>query len=106
MRAEGGESSLPALTEAVKRLTDDGKKSAFEARGKKFVTVVSDDGTKEEVPVEIGISDGTKQEIIKGLTVGQTVVDFKGQSDSKWSGQKSGGPPKMGMIPGGGPRKG
>src|SRR5580692_248718 len=34
--AGDGESSLPALTEAVKRLTDDGKKSAFEARGKKF----------------------------------------------------------------------
>ncbi len=34
--AGDGESSLPALTEAVKRLTDDGKKSAFDARGKKF----------------------------------------------------------------------
>src|SRR5580658_6832051 len=34
--AGDGEASLPALTEAVKRLTDDGKKSAFEARGKKF----------------------------------------------------------------------
>jgi HlyD family secretion protein len=77
------------------------------ARGKKFVTVVSDDGTKEEVPVEIGISDGTKTEITKGLDVGQTVVDYKGQSDSKWSGgQKSGGGPKMGMFAGGGPRKG
>jgi HlyD family secretion protein len=77
------------------------------ARGKKFVTVVRDDGTKEEVPVEIGISDGTKTEITKGLDVGQTVVDYKGQSDSKWSGgQKSGGPPKMGMLPGVGPRKG
>ena len=75
------------------------------ARGKKFVTVVKDDGTKEEVPVEIGISDGTKTEITKGLEVGQTVVDHKGQSDSKWSGQKSGGPPKMGMLPGG-PRRG
>ena len=29
-------SSLPALTEAVKRLTDDGKRSAFDARGKKL----------------------------------------------------------------------
>jgi HlyD family secretion protein len=76
------------------------------ARGKKFVTVVKDDGTKEEVPVEIGISDGTKTEVVEGLTVGQTVVDHKGQSDSKWSGgQKSGGPPKMGMLPGG-PRRG
>jgi len=34
--AGDGEASLPALTEAVRRLTDDGKKSAFDARGKKF----------------------------------------------------------------------
>ena len=31
-----GEATLPALIEAVKRLTDDGRKSAFEARGKKL----------------------------------------------------------------------
>ena len=31
-----GEASLPALTEAVKRLIDGGRKSAFEARGKKL----------------------------------------------------------------------
>jgi acetolactate synthase-1/2/3 large subunit len=31
-----GEASLPALTEAVKRLTDDGRKSAFAARGQKL----------------------------------------------------------------------
>jgi acetolactate synthase I/II/III large subunit len=31
-----GEASLPALTEAVKRLLDGGRKSAFEARGKKL----------------------------------------------------------------------
>jgi HlyD family secretion protein len=52
-------------------------------RGQRFVTVVRDDGTKEEVPVEIGITDGTKTEITKGLEVGQTVVDYKGHSDSK-----------------------
>jgi acetolactate synthase-1/2/3 large subunit len=34
--AGDGEASLPALTEAVKRLTDDGRKSAYEARGKKL----------------------------------------------------------------------
>src|ERR1700692_94611 len=31
-----GEASLPALTEAVKRLIDGGRKSAYEARGKKL----------------------------------------------------------------------
>ena len=34
--AGDGEASLPALTEQVKRLTDAGRKSAFEARGKKL----------------------------------------------------------------------
>ena len=34
--AGDGESSLPALTEQVKRLLDDGRKSAYEARGKKY----------------------------------------------------------------------
>jgi len=34
--AGDGEASLPALTEAVKRLIDDGRKSAIEARGKRL----------------------------------------------------------------------
>jgi acetolactate synthase-1/2/3 large subunit len=34
--AGDGEASLPALTEAVKRLADDGRKSAFAERGKKL----------------------------------------------------------------------
>jgi len=34
--AGDGEASLPALTEAVKRLIDDGRKSAYQARGKKL----------------------------------------------------------------------
>jgi len=34
--AGDGEASLPALTEAVKRLVDDGRKSAFGARGEKL----------------------------------------------------------------------
>jgi acetolactate synthase-1/2/3 large subunit len=34
--AGDGEASLPALTEAVKRLVDSGRKSAYEARGKRF----------------------------------------------------------------------
>src|SRR5215510_11928235 len=34
--AGDGEASLPALTEAVKRLTDDGRKQAFAARGQKL----------------------------------------------------------------------
>jgi acetolactate synthase I/II/III large subunit len=34
--AGDGEASLPALTEQVKRLIDDGRRSAYDARGKKF----------------------------------------------------------------------
>ena len=34
--AGDGEASLPALTEQVKRLIDEGRKSAFDARGKKL----------------------------------------------------------------------
>jgi acetolactate synthase-1/2/3 large subunit len=34
--AGDGEASLPALTEAVKRLIDPGRKSAYEARGKRY----------------------------------------------------------------------
>src|SRR5260370_12775193 len=34
--AGDGEASLPALTEAVKRLIDDARKSAFQARAKKL----------------------------------------------------------------------
>jgi len=37
--AGDGEASLPALTEAVKRQIDAGRKSAFEARGKKLATL-------------------------------------------------------------------
>src|SRR5882757_7952125 len=36
--AGDGEASLPVLTEAVKRLVDDGRRSAFDARGKKLAT--------------------------------------------------------------------
>ena len=34
--AGDGEASLPALTEAAKRLIDDGRKAAYAARGKKL----------------------------------------------------------------------
>jgi len=75
--------------------------------GKSIVTIVKDDGTKEDAPVTVGISDGTKTEIVQGLAEGQAIVDRKGASDSKWAGnQKQGGPPKGMGFPGGGPRRG
>ena len=68
--------------------------------GKSVVTLVKDDGTKEETSVTIGLSDGTVTEVLTGLTEGQTVVDRK-VSEGKWAaGQRPGGPPRGGMMGG------
>jgi multidrug efflux pump subunit AcrA (membrane-fusion protein) len=76
------------------------------AGGKRVVTVVKDGAENEEVVAETGISDGTKTEIAKGLSEGQTVLVHKGGADGKW-----GAPPRVpgaprGMMMGGPPRKG
>jgi HlyD family secretion protein len=74
--------------------------------GKQYATVVKDDGTKEDVPVKIDLTDGNKTEIVTGLTEGQTVVVYKGSGETKWSGgQKQGGPPRGSMF-GAPPRRG
>ena len=78
--------------------------------GQQFVTLVKPDGTTEEVPVTVGITDGTKMEILTGLDAGQTVQLRKG-GGSRFSGQAGpgggGGPgggrsPMMPMMGGGG----
>jgi HlyD family secretion protein len=76
------------------------------AGGKQVVTVVKDGAENEEAVVETGISDGTKTEIARGLSEGQTVLVHKGGADGKW-----GAPPRApgaprGMMMGGPPRKG
>ena len=79
--------------------------------GQQFVTLIKPDGATEEVPVTVGITDGTLVEILSGLDSGQTVQLRKG-SGSRWSGQAGpGGPgggagggrsPMMPMMGGGG----
>jgi len=72
-------------------------------RGKQVVTVIGEGGSKEEVAVAPGLSDGTKTEIPDGLAAGQTVLVHKGGADSKWAaGQAPGGPPKSPIFMGGG----
>ena len=76
-------------------------------RGKQVVKVVASPGAApEEREVEIGVNDGTKVEIVKGLAEGETVVLNK-SADSRWKGaqqgQRPGGPPPMMM--GGPPRR-
>jgi HlyD family secretion protein len=60
------------------------------AGGTTFVTLVKDDGSKEDVPVTIGISDSTKTEIVSGLTEGQMVLDRQAAADSKWAANQQG----------------
>jgi HlyD family secretion protein len=61
--------------------------------------VMKSDKTQEERPVEIGISDGTKTEIVSGLSEGETVVFHKGEAESRWR-QEQGGPPSPMMMMG------
>ena len=82
--------------------------AVFLRKGKPFVQVARDDGTREESPVETDLTDGTKTEITRGLAEGQTVVVQPGGAESRWSnGQRPpGGAPRNPMFPGAGKRGG
>jgi len=82
--------------------------AVFLRKGKPFVQVARDDGTREESPVETDLTDGTKTEITRGLAEGQTVVVQPGGAESRWSnGQRpQGGAPRNPMFPGAGKRGG
>jgi len=82
--------------------------AVFLRKGKPFVQVAKDDGTREESPVETDLTDGTKTEITRGLAEGQTVVVQPGGAESRWSnGQRPpGGAPRNPMFPGAGKRGG
>jgi HlyD family secretion protein len=69
--------------------------SAVERKDHKEIVVVQHaDGTTEDRPVDVGISDGTSDEITTGLTEGETVVLHRGPGDSRWNaGQGRGGTP-------------
>ena len=82
--------------------------AVFLRKGKPFVQVAKDDGTREESPVETDLTDGTKTEITRGLAEGQTVVVQPGGAESRWSnGQRpQGGAPRNPRFPGAGKRGG
>jgi HlyD family secretion protein len=74
--------------------------------GKQVVTLVKEGAENEDVTVEPGITDGTKTEIVTGLTEGQTVLIHKGASETKWAGQQKGpGGATRGTMMGGPPRR-
>jgi len=76
--------------------------------GKETVLVMKDDGTSEPRPVQIGINDGFRAEVLSGLEEGETVVIRKSDMESRWRGGMRGGPPAGGriMMMGGGPKGG
>ena len=53
-RSGDGEATMPMLIEAVKRLVDTGRKSAFEARGKKFAADHMADLQKARTDATVG----------------------------------------------------
>jgi HlyD family secretion protein len=59
-------------------------------RGKTFVEVVKNDGTTEKRQIEVGISDGVSEEVLKGLSLGETVMVNKGEVESRWRSQNGG----------------
>lgn len=68
-------------------------------KAQQVATVVKDDGTTEERPIEVGINDGLKIEVTKGLQEGELVVARKGQADSAWRKAQPSGPPGMMLGP-------
>jgi acetolactate synthase-1/2/3 large subunit len=73
------EASLPTLIEQVKRLIDDGKKSAFEARGKKLAAV-------KLAAIEQAKSDATIGWDASPITTARLCAEVYGQiKDEDWS---------------------
>ncbi len=73
------EASLPTLIEQVKRLIDDGKKSAFEARGKKLAAV-------KLAAVDQAKSDATVGWDASPITTARLCAEVYGQiKDEDWS---------------------
>ncbi len=61
--------------------------------------VVGPDGTAQERVVEVGIQDGTRVEIAKGLSEGETVQVRKNEADSAWRKSAAKGPTNP-LVPG------
>jgi acetolactate synthase-1/2/3 large subunit len=77
--AGDAEASLPALIEQVKRLTDEGRKSAFEARGKKLAAA-------KLATIEQAKSDATIGWDASPITTARLCAEVYGQiKDEDWS---------------------
>jgi acetolactate synthase-1/2/3 large subunit len=77
--AGDGEASLPALTEQVKRLLNDGRKSAFEARGKKLASA-------RLAMIEAAKSDATLGWDASPITTARMCAEVYAQiKDEDWS---------------------
>ena len=61
----------------------------------RMVVVVRDDGTTEERPVEVGITDGFQTEITSGLAEGETVRVAEGGGESRWRRTRTRSPARM-----------
>jgi multidrug resistance efflux pump len=74
--------------------------------GKYIVNVTESDGSIQNRPVEVGISDDlNKTEIISGLKEGESVVVYKSDAQSRWNAGQQARPPAGGMMLGQ-PRRG
>ena len=111
---EGKELLKPAMTanvEIVIGKKDDAILVPVEAvaknNGKSLVSVVDDAGKTADREVTTGLNDGTKMEIVSGLTGDETIVLIRTDSSSKWSGQtrRDTQQPRMGFPMGGGGRR-
>jgi len=58
--------------------------AVLQEKGGHLVRLKKDDGSLEERPVQVGITDGVVIEIISGLHQGDTVVYRKGEARSRW----------------------
>jgi acetolactate synthase I/II/III large subunit len=77
--AGDGEASLPALTEAVKRLIDEGRKQAYEARGKRYAEA-------RHAMIERAKSDATMGWDASPITTARMCAEVWAQiKDEDWS---------------------
>ena len=65
----------------------------------RIAMVVGPNGTAQERVVEVGIQDGTRVEITKGLSEGETVQVRKNEADSAWRKSAAKGPTNP-LVPG------
>ncbi|NQU08313.1 MAG: efflux RND transporter periplasmic adaptor subunit, partial [Candidatus Abyssubacteria bacterium] len=93
---------MTATLKIIRARKDDALYVPIEAvygeRDQHIVLIAKEDGTVEERPVEIGISDDVNLEVTSGLSESETVVIQKGRAESRWrnnpQGQSARGRPR------------